>query len=146
VKDEKAAAEHRLLSAESSAAEYEQKYNRLREANREQPSKREYEILLERNAKHVKLIDELEQQKKPLESINMILSSKEAQLEQKNREHDELLKKFLSLENSYKDLKEICKKLESSRPSSQKTDNENIDESIESLHSSAPELAAEQQR
>lgn len=114
MKDERASWEHRLTTAEGKANDFEQKFLRIRDTNRQQPSQRDYETLMDRNMKNLQKIGELEQQSKCVESYRMTLSSREADLEKTKRENDELLNNVLTLKETNRVLKKKLKEAESS--------------------------------
>lgn len=113
-KDEKAKIEHKLASIESRANEFEQKYNQLRDNNTQQPSRRDYDALMDRNMKNLKIISEYEQKNESLETYRVTLASRDVQISQLKQDHDELQVQYRGLEQNIRELKKQLKNLEQS--------------------------------
>jgi aspartokinase len=112
VKDEKSDIQRRLVVSEARSREYEDKYTRIREDSSKQPSKRDYEVLMERNMKNLAMINDYEQKKQSLETYRDRLANRDIQVEQMKTEQDELRKEVLILKQANSELKNKLRALE----------------------------------
>jgi hypothetical protein len=112
VKDEKSELQRRFAATDARAKEFEEKYLRIREDTSKQPSKRDYEVLMERNMKNLSMINDYEQKKNALETYRQTLANRDIQVEKMKTEQDELRKEVFMLKQTNNDLKKKLRTLE----------------------------------
>lgn len=112
VKDDKSEIQRRFVATEAKFKEIEDKYLRLREDTSKQPSKRDYDVLMERNMKNLALINDYEQKEKVLDTYRDRLANRDIQVEQMKTEQDELRKEVILLKQANNELKKKMKILE----------------------------------
>ncbi|KAI6184762.1 hypothetical protein M3Y97_00631100 [Aphelenchoides bicaudatus] len=143
VKDEKSEMQRRFVSAEARAKEFDEKYSRLREDSTKQPSKRDYDVLMERNMKNLAMINDYEQKGKTLESYRNTLTTREIQLEQAKKEYDELSRQFNILKQANNELKKKVKSIEELKSNGLEVSTAKNSETADESTSDSPALETE---